>query len=60
MVIVIGGDRDQMAREFRSVEVAGYINTPYAMPYETDQPIYVLRGLKTPLPILWPKLKHYE
>jgi 4-amino-4-deoxy-L-arabinose transferase-like glycosyltransferase len=60
VVIVIGGDRDQMAREFRSVEVAGYINTPYAMPYETDQPIYVLRGLKTPLPILWPKLKHYE
>jgi hypothetical protein len=30
------------------------------MPYETNQPIYVLRGMKTPLEKYWPQVKHYE
>lgn len=60
VVIEIGGNRDEYLKEFRQVDQAGTIDTPYAMPYETDQPIYVLRGLKTPLPILWPKVKHYD
>jgi len=60
VVILIGGDRDYMAKEFRRVDVAGHIDDPYAMPYETDQPIYVLRGLKVPLASRWPEEKHYE
>jgi len=46
VIILIGGNREEMAKEFRSIEQAGTIDTPYAMPYETDKPIYVLRGLK--------------
>jgi hypothetical protein len=30
------------------------------MPYETDQPIYVLRGLKEPMKSFWPTVKHYD
>jgi hypothetical protein len=30
------------------------------MPYETNQPIYVLRGLKMPLAVRWPGVKHYD
>jgi hypothetical protein len=60
VVIVIGGDRKHLLTEFRQVDVAGQIDSPYAMPYETDQPIYVLRGLKTPLAELWPRLKGYR
>jgi hypothetical protein len=45
---------------FRSVTQAGSIISPYAMPYETNQPIYVLRGLKEPMAALWPTLKKYQ
>jgi hypothetical protein len=30
------------------------------MPYETHQPIYVLRGMKMPLQQYWPQAKHYQ
>ena len=30
------------------------------MPYETNKPIYVLRGMKVPLQDYWPKVKNYR
>ncbi len=60
VMIIIGGDTKQYAALFRSFEVAGRITTPYAMPYETNQPIYVLRGLKDPLEKFWSKVKRYQ
>ena len=45
---------------FRSFTVAGRIVTPYAMPYETDKPIYVLRGMKVPLQRYWPQTRNYN
>jgi len=30
------------------------------MPNETDQPIYVLRDMKTPLQTVWPTVKRYR
>lgn len=60
VVIVIGGNRKEMEGQFRSVVQAGYINTPYAMPYETNRPIYVLRDARVPLPAMWPNLKHFK
>lgn len=58
--IVIGGDPRHYADLFGRVDVVGRIDTPYAMPYETGRPIYVLRDMKTPLQAYWPKVKHYE
>lgn len=60
VIIEIGGTREEHLRDFRSVELAGELNDPYAMPYETNKPIWIERGLKMPLDKLWPKLKHYR
>jgi hypothetical protein len=60
VLIVIGGNPRRYAGLFRSYDIAGRIDAPYAMPYETDKPIYVLRGMKTPLQTYWPKVKSYQ
>jgi len=60
VIIEIGGTRAQHLEEFRAVEQAGELDDPYAMPYETHQPIWVERGLKRPLAEVWPKVKHFE
>ena len=58
VMIVLGGDPNVYARTFRSVTIAGHTDDPFAQPSET-QPIYVLRGPKTPLDVMWPRLKRY-
>lgn len=60
VMIIVGGSPSHYDAVFRSHTVAGHIDAPYAMPNETGRPIYVLRGLKTPLPQFWPTVKHYE
>jgi len=60
VLIIIGGSTEHYAGLFRAWHVAGRIDTPYAMPYETDKPIYVLEGMKIPLQEYWPQVKHYE
>jgi hypothetical protein len=60
VMVVIGGNRAKMEKQFRSVTLAGRVEAPLAMPYEAHQPIYILRGARTPLPVLWPRLKHFE
>jgi hypothetical protein len=60
VMIVIGGNLSQMQSLFQSVARVGVTDAPYAMPYETGQPIYVLRGLKEPMAQLWPTLKRYQ
>jgi hypothetical protein len=60
VIITIGGSTKHFADLFGSFEIAGRIATPYAMPYETDKPIYVLRDMKAPLGEYWPKVKAYQ
>jgi hypothetical protein len=60
VIIIIGGEPAHYAALFRSFSVAGRIDAPYAMPYETDKPIYVLRGMKPVLQIYWSSTKHYD
>jgi hypothetical protein len=60
VIIIIGGSRRHYADLFHSFDVAGRIDSPYAMPYETGKPIYVLRGLKMPMKDFWPTAKAYE
>ncbi|HLY06713.1 MAG TPA: glycosyltransferase family 39 protein [Rhizomicrobium sp.] len=60
VLIIIGGSTKHYADLFRGWRVAGRIDTPYAMPYETHKPIYVLTAMKTPLAKFWPQAKHYE
>ena len=60
VMIVIGGNLKPEQSLFQSVTQVGVTDAPYAMPYETGKPIYVLRGLKEPMAVLWPSLKHYQ
>lgn len=60
VMIIIGGSTQHYAQLFASYQVSGRIDSPYAMPYETNQPVYVLRGMKMPLEEYWPQAKHYE
>ena len=60
VMIIVGGSPQHYAALFRSFEVAGRIETPHAMPYETDKPIYVLRDMKIPLTDHWPNVKSYH
>jgi hypothetical protein len=59
VMIVLQGDREELEQQFASVEAAGEVGHPYAMG-EEHFTIYVCRGLKTPLPELWPSLKHWN
>jgi hypothetical protein len=59
VLIVLGPYWGGLLAEYRRVEVAGEIDNPYAMPYETG-PIYVLRDPKVPFSFLWPRLRHYD
>ena len=59
MVIEVGGSKEDHLKDFESVERAGVLDDPYAMPYETGQPIWIERGLKQRLDKLWPTLKYY-
>jgi hypothetical protein len=60
VIIIVGGSTEHYADLFISFEIAGRITTPYAMPYETDEPIYVLRGMKMPLQDYWSTVKAYR
>ncbi|RPJ03389.1 MAG: hypothetical protein EHM31_00955 [Candidatus Aminicenantes bacterium] len=59
VMIIIGGSADDHRQTYREVvEAARHINK-YAMPYESDLPIFLCRGLKVKLQDLWPRLKKY-
>jgi hypothetical protein len=60
VVIKLGGKRTALLQRYQEVTVVGYIDNPYAMPYETNLPIYVLRGRKIPLDRDWLSFKNYN
>ena len=51
--IMVGWSAKDLATAFSQVEVAGRIESPYAMPFETRWPIHVCRGAKLPLDEAW-------
>ena len=60
LVIILGGALEDKQQKFESVEVAGVATCVYCMPYENNLRVYLCRGLKVPLPDLWPQLKAYQ
>ncbi len=60
VVLAVNADPAQWSRICDSARVVATFGTsPYAMPYERDRPIVVCRGMRPPLPRLWPVFKHY-
>jgi hypothetical protein len=60
MIIHVGGDPDRWRQICQSLEMVGSFGVAYAMPYETNQPIFVCRGLRGGLARAWPRFKRYR
>jgi hypothetical protein len=60
VVLRINGTEKVWRARCASLEVVARFGAPYAMPYENNAPILLCRGLLTPLPELWPKLRHID
>ncbi len=58
-VIVMGVEREQLARYFNSIEPAGEVGHRYAMPNEYFT-IYYCRQPKISLQELWPRIKNWS
>jgi len=59
VLIIIGGDPEDNAKWFDSIQQVGKVNVPFAMPYERGIGVSIGRGLKMPVAGAWPKLKSY-
>jgi hypothetical protein len=59
VLLRINEEPEELAPRCQSVALAGRFGAPYAMPFETDAPITLCRGLHPPLGELWPSLKFY-
>jgi hypothetical protein len=59
-VIALGGNREDLESSFEHVELAGIAGCRWCLPYERDLPIYVCRGLRTPMGSVWEEIRHYD
>jgi hypothetical protein len=59
ILIDVGGDCGASAHLFEHVERAAVFASPLGMPYEDGLPIMLCRGIRRPLPELWPAIKLY-
>ncbi len=59
LAIAVGIPREDLERYFRSVEKAAVVESPWAMPLETNLPVYVCRDLRLPLPDAWRQIKRF-
>jgi hypothetical protein len=58
MIVINGASLDEMRKYYRTVEIAGRMQHPYAMPYE-NRNIYLCRGRRGSIPADWTEFKHY-
>ena len=58
IIVIDGASLDEMRKYYDSVEIAGVMDHPYAMPYE-HRNIYLCRGRKGSILKDWPDFKHY-
>jgi hypothetical protein len=59
VLIAIGGDANDHRQTYREVVEVARHSDKYAMPYESDLPIFLCRGLKVPLRDVWPSVKKF-
>ncbi len=60
IMIVIDDDRETLQDLFESVELGATFTCKDCMPYENNNPIWIVRRLKLPISELWPRIKHYD
>ncbi|MEM7049950.1 MAG: glycosyltransferase family 39 protein [Acidobacteriota bacterium] len=60
VVLVVGGERDELAESYRSVELAAVVDCGHCLPSENQRPIFVARGLRAPVDDVWRSVKHFD
>jgi 4-amino-4-deoxy-L-arabinose transferase-like glycosyltransferase len=60
VMIIVGGERAEIAASFAEVETAAFTRCRYCMPYENNRPIFVARQPKTDLIQAWSQVKHFD
>ncbi len=60
MVIIVGVPEPIVAGIFETVTVADTAKCKYCMPYESNLPVLVCRGLKVPIQEFWPRVRNYS
>jgi hypothetical protein len=61
IVVALGGRVENYTRDFQDVKQVGQTpNVPHGMPYESEIPIYVLKGPRAPLLELFRASRHFE
>jgi 4-amino-4-deoxy-L-arabinose transferase-like glycosyltransferase len=59
VMIVVGGSVEDHAPHFAEVRLVARTSCRYCMPYEDGVPIFLCRGLRTPLPTVWGEVKQF-
>ena len=59
VLIIIGGRREDHLQAYEEVTLFAVHNNQYAMPAETDLPIWICRRPKVTLEQIWPRVKHF-
>jgi hypothetical protein len=59
VLIIIGGRREDHLKAYEEVTLFAIHRHPYAMPYESDLPIWICRRPKVTLKQIWPLVKSY-
>ena len=59
LAIVVGVSTERLRGLCEELEVVGRVESPYAMPLETRNPIHLCRGLKVPLAEAWRRARHF-
>ena len=60
VIIITGGNKDNLLKLFDTVEEAMIHTAKYSMPYENNIPIYIARNPKKSLGNNWEEFKHYD
>jgi hypothetical protein len=60
VMIIVGGERAEIAPFFAEVEPAAFTHCRYCMPYENNRPIFLARRSKVTLAQVWPQVKHFD
>ena len=57
VMLILGGSRDDLVKDFRSVEPVGRLDNPLGLPEESGQTLRLCRDRFEPLPAAWPSLQ---
>jgi hypothetical protein len=60
VVLVVGGEEDELRQQFDRVERVGVTECGHCMPYENGVPLFLCRGLRGGVLGVWAGVKHFD